>query len=133
VVYSKLTAIEPIPGILGRVPATVGGPPGLHLCGVRLGLGQGHCPGLDVQCMVQAGGQVRGLMDLLTLFSLCGGSGPKNSCLFLPLCALNESSSHRFTCSNTWSPVGGGVWEGLGGVASFGGMSLGADLKVLKG
>ena len=30
---------------------------------------------------------------------------------------LNENGSHRLIYLNVWSPVGGPVWEGLGGVA----------------
>ena len=32
-------------------------------------------------------------------------------------CGLDEKSSHRLIYLNTWSPVGGTVWEGLGNVA----------------
>ena len=30
---------------------------------------------------------------------------------------LNANGSHRLTCLNTWSLVGGTIWKGLGGVA----------------
>jgi hypothetical protein len=30
---------------------------------------------------------------------------------------LHENVPHRLRCLNTWSPVGGTVWIGLGGVA----------------
>lgn len=84
VVYSKLAAIQLTLGTLGRVPAAVCGPHGLGLYGACLGLWTGLLSWSE--CTVQAGDHIRRLMGLLTLFSLCGGSGPKNSCLFLLLC-----------------------------------------------
>lgn len=30
---------------------------------------------------------------------------------------LNKNDPHRFICLNTWSPVAGTIWKGLGGVA----------------
>lgn len=33
---------------------------------------------------------------------------------------MNETSPHRPICLNTWSPCGGSVWEGLGGVILLG-------------
>lgn len=91
------------------------------VCDSSWPLGKGLGPGLYVHCIMQAGDQVRRLMDLLTLFSLWGGSGPKISCLFLFVCssASDKNDFHRFTCLNTWSPLGGSVWEGVGGVASL--------------
>jgi hypothetical protein len=35
----------------------------------------------------------------------------------LPCDSLNEDGSHRLIYLNTWSSVGGVVWEGLGGMA----------------
>ena len=32
---------------------------------------------------------------------------------------LNETGPHGVKCLNSWIPVGGTVWEGLGGVALF--------------
>ena len=44
---------------------------------------------------------------------------------FLPIClslthqhgGLNENVPHSLGCLDTWCPVGGAVWEGLGGAA----------------
>lgn len=33
-----------------------------------------------------------------------------------PCGGLNEKGLHKLMCLNTWSPVGGIVWERLGGV-----------------
>ena len=32
-------------------------------------------------------------------------------------CGLNENDPHRLIYLNAWSPVGGTIWKGLGGVA----------------
>lgn len=71
-----------------------------------LAFGQGHCPGLDVQCIVWAGDHVRRWIGLLTLFSLGGGSGPENSCLSVGVLWI-KMAPMASTPLNTWFPVGG--------------------------
>jgi hypothetical protein len=62
-----------------------------------------------------------------TLTGLClGNSTDLNFFYRLPCCSgLNENDLHRLIYLNAWSPVGGTVWEGLGGC-----LSLRVDFEV---
>lgn len=45
---------------------------------------------------------------------------------------LDENGSHRLVCLNALFPVGGTVWEGLGGAALSEEVSLEVDFEVSK-
>jgi hypothetical protein len=46
---------------------------------------------------------------------------------------FNENGSYRLTALNTWSPLGGTVWKGLGAYNLVeGGVSLELGVEVLK-
>lgn len=50
--------------------------------------------------------------------------------LHAPWNDLNENDPHEFICLTTWSPVGGTVGEGFGGVAFAGGCVTGVGFGV---